>query len=449
VGVFYVRRNLRESLTPLSVDCVRERFMSFLCRRLAVLMVVLLPLAHTPAHAQASVPVSVEFSLHAPDLPRGSKVYLSGGVPALGNWAPDGVAMDYQGNSFWRAVVIFPRAMSVEYHYTLGSDQRLAADDRGQPLRRLRIQTARNLVVSDSVTRWTDANTVVESRGQLSGDVRFHRHVRDESLRSRDLVVWLPRFYELKEKLDYPVLYLNDGQDLFDPATAEGGRDWQVDETVERLISEELIEPMIIVGIYSSDDRLEEYSPLGQGEAYMDFIVNRVKPLIDQRYRTRPGRENTLVGGAAMGGLIAFATAWRYPELFGGVISLSPAFQLEGRIDSLPWFLDQDPAYRPVFFYLYNGSQGADALLEPGVLAMTEQLKAWGYRPERNYVLDRDLDADHGIEAWAKQFPDALTRTLRGARRLETLADINAEREQRASLSRPAHVRPVTGSTAN
>lgn len=394
--------------------------MILLSRLLAALMVM----ATLPAIAQPMMPVSVEFNLHAPDLPGGSKVYLTGGVPALGNWAPQGVAMVSVGNQRWRAIVLFDRPMPIEYQYTLGSDERLPADERGQPLRRFTAVTERNLELSDTVTSWTDNTTVVESRGQLSGDVRYHRHVRDTFLSSRDLIVWLPRYYDLNRKQDYPVLYLNDGQDLFDPGTAEGGRDWEVDEAVERLINNELIEPMIIVGISSTDSRLQEYSPLDEGEAYMDFVVNRVKPLIESRYRTRSGRENTLVGGAAMGGLIAFATAWRYPEVFGGVISLSPAFQLEGRMDALPWFEQQGDEFRQVFFYIYNGAQGADELLAPGIDAMVSELQRRGYRPERNFVLVRNLNAYHGIPAWSEQFPSALTRTLRGARRLESVADI-------------------------
>lgn len=395
--------------------------MVFLSRVVAALLAV----AVMPAYAQSMMPVSVEFSLYAPDLPKGSKVYLSGNVPALGNWASDGVAMVSQGNQRWRALVLFDGPMPIEYRYTLGSEERLPADERGQPLPRFTVVTERNLKISDTVLAWTSDTTVVESRGQLSGDVRYHRHVRDTFLPARDLIVWLPRFYDFNEKQDYPVLYLNDGQDLFDPNTAEGGRDWGVDEAVERLISDDLIEPMIIVGISSTDNRLYEYSPLQEGEAYMEFLVNRVKPLIDRRYRTRPGRENTLVGGAAMGGLIAFATGWRYPEIFGGVISLSPAFQLEGRMDELPWFEEQGDEFRRVFFYLYNGAQGADQLLEPGINAMVSELERLGYQPERNFVLVRDLNAYHGIPAWAEQFPSALTRTLRGAKRLESVAGMD------------------------
>ncbi len=382
------------------------------------LAAVCLALCCAPAFAQTTtMPVSVDFTLHAPGLPRGAEVFLSGGAPALGDWQPDAVRMTYQGRDTWTAVVIFSRAMPVEYRYTLGSDQRLAADGRGQPQANHRILTRRNLAVRDEVLAWTDEDTVVEARGQVTGELRYHRHVRDGTLPARDLVVWLPRFYELQKKRDYPVLYLNDGQDLFDPATARDGRDWQVDESLQRLIGDDAIEPMIVVGIYSGDDRLSEYSPMQQGEAYMDFLVNTVKPLIDRRYRTRPGPSSTLVGGAAMGGLIAFATAWSHPEVFGAAISLSPAFRLEGRFDAMPWFADRAGEPLPVFFYFDVGGVGADAMLRPGAEDMAAQLEAWGYRPERNFVFVRDLDADHDVGAWAERFPHALRRSLRGASR--------------------------------
>ncbi len=398
--------------------------MVFLGRLLAALLAA----SCVTAHAQSPMPVSVEFTLHASGVPKGASVYLSGGAPSLGNWKPDAVKMTRQGPNHWRAVVLFGDAMPVEYRYTLGRTSHVAADHRGQPLPSFSIRTRRNLDVNDEVVAWTDERTVVEARGQVTGELRYHRHVRSGTMPARDLVVWLPRYYEMQDKRDYPVLYLNDGQDLFDPAQAEGGRDWQVDETLQRLIEDETIEPMIVVGIYSTDHRLSDYSPMEGGEAYMDFLLGTVKPLIDRRYRTRPGREHTLVGGAAMGGLIAFATAWRHPEVFGAAISLSPAFRLDGRLDAMPWFERQGTEMRPVFFYLDSGGVGADALLLPGVEDMVTQLKAWGYRPEQNFVFIRDLDGDHGVSAWAERFPNALTRSLRGAKRMEDIA-----RSRRAS----------------
>lgn len=402
--------------------------MDYLCRRLATLLAglvtaALMVLAAPAAFAQGTAPVSVEFTLYAPGLPSSSSVYLTGGTPALGNWAPDGVKMQRQGRDTWRAVVIFSKPMVVEYRYTLGNNVRIAADQRGQPRENFMIRTRRNLDVRDEVFAWTDENTVVEDPGRVTGEVRYHRHVRDETVQPRDLVVWLPRFYELQNRRDYPVLYVNDGQDIFDPSTARGGRDWGIDEAVHRMIEDDLIEPMIVVGIFSTEDRLTEYSPQDDGEAYMAYLVNTVKPLIDRRYRTRRSREDTWIAGAAMGGLIAFATAWTYPETFGGALSFSPAFRVEGRQDAIPWFAARKEPMRPVFFYLDSGALGADALLLPGVEAMVDQLRSWGYRPERNFVFVRDLEAEHGPKAWLERFPEALDRTIRGARRLEELVN--------------------------
>lgn len=180
--------------------------------QLTILLTVLLAVFPLSALAQITAPVSVEFTLYAPDLPRGASVYLSGDTPSLGNWDPQAVAMEYQGDRTWRAIVLFSRSMTVQYRYTLGSNQRLAADLRGQPVQNFSIQARRNLTVRDEVRQWTDENTVIEARGQVSGDIRYHRHVRDNRMPARDIVVWLPRFYELRERLTYPVLYLNDGQ---------------------------------------------------------------------------------------------------------------------------------------------------------------------------------------------------------------------------------------------
>ena len=405
------------------------------------LLAVLLAIAWGNAWPQAMMPVSVDFMLRAPGLAPDSKVYITGGVPSLGNWKPDAVRMEYQGNETWRAIVLFTSSMHVEYRYTLGSNEALAADERGQPLQNFSILARRQLDVNDTVLGWTDADTVVEAAGKITGDVRYHRYVKGEGVPPRDLVVWLPRFYDQRRQLDYPVLYLQDGQDLFDPATAHGGRDLRIDETMDRLIRDDIIEPMIVVGINAGDDRLEEYSPEDRGEAYMDYLVNTVKPLIERRYRVRQGRQHTLVGGAAMGGLIAFATAWKYPDQFGASIAMSPAFSIDGGLgdfagfDATDWFVArQDESRRPVFFYFDNSGLGKEAeSIQPGIDVMLGALEGWGYRWERDFVFIRDLDAYHGADAWAERFPEAVTKSLRGARRLHDLAGM----PERDSAQRP------------
>ena len=409
--------------------------------------------ASTIQSVSAQVPVSVNFELTAPSLAPSTPVYLTGSVPALGNWKTDAITMEYVGNQRWRALVIFERAMPVRYRYTLGTKEQVGADERGQPLASFRVQTERRLTVRDTINRWTDENTVVEAAGRVTGDVRYHRYVKGDNGLSRDLVVWLPRFYDQRPQLNYPVLYLNDGQDLFDPATAAGGRDLGIDEAMDKLIREQTVEPVIVVGIYHGDEhRLEEFTPeSARGQAYMNFVVHTVKPLIESRYRVRAGREHTVLGGAAMGGLMALATAWEHADQFGAVMAFSPAFSIAGGVgdfagfDAIPWFVARHGTQRrPVFFYLDNGAQGVEAqAIQPGIDEMVALLEQWGYRWERDFVFIQDLDATHGFDAWRERFPNAFTKALRGARRLHDAAITEASDASLATLKPPA---PATAS---
>ena len=255
--------------------------------------------------------------------------------------------------------------------------------------------------------------------GQITGTVVYHESVKGEGLRDRDLVVWLPPGYDVDSEQRYPVLYMHDGQNIFDPVTSYAGVDWAIDESVDRLIREGTIKPMIVVGIYNSEDRTPEYSPGEKGTAYMDFVINVVKPLIDSTYRTRPERQHTLVGGASSGGTISFMLAWDHPEVFAGAICMSPAFKVGPGMDFTEFdFIDYFEATREnsreVFFYIDNGGLELDAILQPGVEEMLISLEQWGYREGTDWVFIHDPGAKHFESAWAKRFPEALVRTLKG-----------------------------------
>jgi predicted alpha/beta superfamily hydrolase len=255
--------------------------------------------------------------------------------------------------------------------------------------------------------------------GQVTGTVVYHESVKGEGLRDRDLVVWLPPAYDADTGRRYPVLYMHDGQNIFDPATSYAGVDWAIDESVDRLIREGTIEPMIVVGIYNSKDRTPEYSPGEKGTAYMDFVINVVKPLIDTTYRTRPERQHTLTGGSSSGGTISFMLAWDHPEVFAGAICMSPAFKVGPGMDFTEFdFIDYFEAtrenLRDVFFYIDNGGIELDAILQPGIEEMLVSLEQWGYKEGTDWVFIHDPTAKHFESAWAKRFPNALARTLKG-----------------------------------
>jgi predicted alpha/beta superfamily hydrolase len=171
--------------------------------------------------------------------------------------------------------------------------------------------------------------------GFLSDDrFRFHRRFASSYLSTRrDVIVYLPPDYERAEAR-YPVLYLQDGQNLFDPATAFGGRDWRAANTIDELIGRGLIEPIIVVGIYNTGvRRISEYTPTrdrrlrkgGKGDRYAEMLVRELKPFIDHEYRTRKSAAHTGVGGSSLGSLVSLQAGLLYPRVFGKLAILSPS----------------------------------------------------------------------------------------------------------------------------
>ena len=150
----------------------------------------------------------------------------------------------------------------------------------------------------------------------------------------RDVCIWLPPTYGTDPGRRYPVLYLHDGQNLFDPRTSYvPGRTWAAHGTADRLTREQLIEPLILVGIANTGHRrMDEYTPSrdwrhggGKGPLYARLLVDELKPLIDSSFRTLPGPENTGLAGSSLGGLISLAIGLDYPQVFGKLGVLSPS----------------------------------------------------------------------------------------------------------------------------
>src|SRR5262249_42595096 len=145
---------------------------------------------------------------------------------------------------------------------------------------------------------------------------------------SRDVRVWLPPGYKKNPNARYPVIYMHDGQNLFDPQTANNGADWRIDEVMTTLIkNKELRSKVIVVGVDFTKDRFDEYDYAADGSNYADFLINTVKPLVDSQFRTMPGRETTYTMGSSMGAIISVELAWKHPEVFSRAAGLSlPAF---------------------------------------------------------------------------------------------------------------------------
>ncbi len=161
----------------------------------------------------------------------------------------------------------------------------------------------------------------------LTGDIRAQKNFHSNILNNdRDILVYLPPGYDAAKNRRYAVLYLHDGQNLFDGATSFiAGQEWQVDETAQRLIAAGKIEPLMIVGINNAGkDRNNEYAPVedarykmgGKADLYGRMLVEELKPFIDSRYRTRRDAEHTGLGGSSLGGLVSIYLALKYPAVF-------------------------------------------------------------------------------------------------------------------------------------
>lgn len=173
-------------------------------------------------------------------------------------------------------------------------------------------------------------------RHTLTGNIHLHKSFHSRFLpTSRDIIVYLPPGYEKNETRRYPVLYMQDGQNIFDAATSFfRGRERHMDEEAQALITRRAIQPLIIVGIYSTGlERINEYTPTrptgsnkgGEADLYGRMLVEEIKPFIDTQYRTLRGPPHAGLGGSSLGGLAALYLGFKYANTFGKLAITSPA----------------------------------------------------------------------------------------------------------------------------
>jgi predicted alpha/beta superfamily hydrolase len=247
--------------------------------------------------------------------------------------------------------------------------------------------------------------------------IRFHPRFASRYLSTpRDLVVYLPPGYD-SGAFRCPVLYLQDGQNLFDPHTAFGGQDWRVDVTADDLILRGTIEPLIVVGVYNAGvRRISEYTPTkdarrrkgGKGERYARMMAHELKPFIDREYRTRRSAAYSGVGGSSLGGLVSLETGLRYPRVFGRLAILSPSVWWDNRS-----ILEMVRAYqfevRPRI-WLDSGTDEGDAPHQTvaELELLRDALIEKGWREGVDLRCSVAHGAGHNEHAWAARFGDVL-----------------------------------------
>jgi predicted alpha/beta superfamily hydrolase len=224
----------------------------------------------------------------------------------------------------------------------------------------------------------------------------------------RDVLVSLPAKYEMRE-CRYPVIYMHDGQNLFDPAMSFAGS-WNVDVAMAVLSLGGL--EAIVVGIPNmGHERLAEYSPFdhpgvsaGRGDLYLKFLIDTVKPLIDAQYLTLPDRAHTGIVGSSMGGLISLYAFFRHAKVFGFAGVLSPSLWLT---ESDTFAFIEQAAFSPGKLYLDVGAREGERHVA-NAQRMRDLLEAKGYRLGRDLMWVEEEMGHHHEAAWARRFQDAL-----------------------------------------
>jgi predicted alpha/beta superfamily hydrolase len=380
--------------------------------RILFILVLFFLLSTNPFAQIPNGSIHIEIRLVSLILPEDSSVFICGNIPQLANWNPGKIKMLPAGNNMWTFSFYTNTPSTVEYKFTLGKWEREGAKADGTPLSNFIIKINRDTTITDTVNYWLNGARR-NIKGHVTGMVEYHRQLKGNGIAGRDLVVWLPPGYDKTEKKKYPVLYMQDGQNIFDPATSSFGTDWQLDEICDSLITTGKIKPLIVAGIYNTSDRMAEYTPGSKGTAYMDFVTDTVKNFMDKNYRTRPGRKFTWAGGSSAGGTISFMLVWNHSELFSKAFCLSPAFKIDN-IDLVSDVSGYSGKKKRVTFYIDNGGRGLEERLQPGIDEMLKTLTEKGYRTGKDLIWISSPHAEHNEAAWAERMPHALIIMLNG-----------------------------------
>lgn len=265
----------------------------------------------------------------------------------------------------------------------------------------------------------------------VTGKVYRYEKFASKFVEARNIDVWLPDNYSKNKK--YAVVYMHDGQNLFNPKESYIGVDWNVDETLQSLISEGKVRDSIVIGIWNTTKRVIEYAPQkafdmenrrniknsslaapqkAESDDYLKFIVTELKPFIDRNYSTKPDRENTFMMGSSMGGLISLYAISEYPNIFGGAGCVSTHFPLgEGvMLGYMKKFLPNPKTHKIYFDY---GTETLDSSYEPFQKKADAIMKKKGYKPGKNWITRKFEGEEHSERSWRKRVNIPLEFLLR------------------------------------
>lgn len=357
----------------------------------------------------------VKVTIHILGLPQKTKVpndiYLAG---SFNNWSPqiNKWRLANDDNVTYSGTFNLPRG-NYEYKLTRGSWTTVESGINGTDIENRKLHVLHDTTILIKIADWKDNYQTMEKQHTASKNVHIINEAFDipQLNRKRKVWIYLPEGYELSQKR-YPVIYMHDGQNLFDEYTGGFG-EWGVDEFLDSLKPEE--QQVIVVGVdHGNELRIAEYSPYdsehakGEGDAYVRFVVETLKPYIDNQYRTLKDAKHTAIAGSSMGGLISMYATLKYPEIFGSAGIFSPAFWVNPQI----YEYAKEHAQKNSRYYFVCGDQESDKETSD-MFGMVNLLKEKGH-PDQNLPATVINGAKHNELQWKNDFPDFYKWLVKG-----------------------------------
>lgn len=338
--------------------------------------------------------------------PTDAELYIAGNFQG---WNPEDLDYQFSETSNGNYVLtIDPPAGILEYKITRGAWANVEGTNAGGFLpNRTYTYDGSSSTLDLTIAGWEDlsgsgnAGSTAASNVEILDDAYFLPQLN----RTRRVWIYLPPDYTTSSKT-YPVLYLHDGQNVFDAATSFAG-EWEVDETLNRLFDDGDYGCIVVAIDNGGSTRIDEYCPWvnpnyggGEGGAYVDFIVETLKPDIDARYRTQTDREHTAIGGSSLGGLISSYALAAHPAVFGKAMCMSPAYWINTDIYQFVAAAGEDGTTKK---YLNAGTTEGNGSVVGDVNGMESALLNAGFDPiEINKVFH--TDGAHAEWYWAREF---------------------------------------------
>ncbi len=330
-------------------------------------------------------------------------VYIAGSHANLGDWQPNKIAFKRENDTVFNAKIQLPRGKSFEYKFTHGNWNNEQTLGNGTIPANQFINIRKDTNINIKISNWKDE--FFKPKGQVTGKIQHIKQWKGEGIEPRDVHIWFPPNYDSTGKTNYAVVYCHDGQNVFDPATASFGIDWQLDETADSLIRNGSCRAFLMVAMDCTKNRTAEYAYEATAENYQKWVVNQVKPYIDAHFPTLKDAKNTAILGSSMGGLCAFELAWNYPNVFGHAACFSPAFRIKKTENAKVYDLDyivlaqNATDFKNIDLYIDNGTVDLDARLQPGINDMMQFLTA----RKQAFTWYLAKGEPHNEAAWARR----------------------------------------------